>query len=197
MATPKTELSIRCDGEALAPIILEPGEYTVGSAPGCEVRIERPGIADRHVLLTVNYDEIFVEPLEGTEVRVNDRPISGYTRLWPHQRVQVGSAILEAHRQKSGPGTDESLPPSAIQIQRLIPPELHRDRRYRHSPGTRPGRHGCGAPGPRSGAAPLGRDEGAARSARFGASSSFRRRGLGHRPARAPLHPSGARARRG
>jgi serine/threonine protein kinase len=130
MVTPKTELTIRCDGEALAACVLEPGEYTVGSGPECAVRIERPGLASRHALLTVNYDELFVEPVEDAEVRVNDRPISGYTRLWPHQRVQVGSAILELHRVKSTPGTDESLPPSAHQLARLLPPDLHRDRRY-------------------------------------------------------------------
>ena len=132
MEVPQTEITIR-DGAGL--ILLQttvaPGEYVLGRSPQAELFFEAELVSREHARLTVNFDHLLIEDLGSANgTSVNGQSVTAAVRLWPNQRVQLGSAILEFHRVKATVPPDASLAPAQAAVQRLLPEELLRDRKY-------------------------------------------------------------------
>ena len=128
---PQTEVLVSASSEQIARRTVEPGEYVIGHDPSCDIVVEAEGVGERHALLTVNYDELFIEDLgSGSGTAINDRSVTEATKLWPNQKVQLGSAILQAHRIKRAPAEDETLAPSMAAVRECLPPEFFGEARY-------------------------------------------------------------------
>jgi len=103
----------------------------LGRDPGCELRIEADLVSRRHAQLTINFDHALIEDLGSSNgTSVNGQPITECTRLWPNQKIQIGSATMELHRIKSVPPPDVSLAPQTAAMQRLLPEEFLREKKY-------------------------------------------------------------------
>jgi len=131
MQIPETEIIVTKDGAELSRKTVRPGDYVIGREPECEVHVDVEQISGRHAQLTVNFDHVLIEDLGSSNgTFVNGQPITEITRLWPNQKIQVGSAMVELHRIKTVPPPDESLAPSTAAVQRLLPEEFLREKKY-------------------------------------------------------------------
>ncbi len=132
MQVPQTELFVRAaDGSELLRTSLKPGEYDIGRVADCALLVEAEGVSRRHARLTINYDHALIEDLGSSNgTSVNGQPIDGVTRLWPGQRIQIGSTTVELRRQKTLPLPDVSLAPSVAITHAILPEELLRGRKY-------------------------------------------------------------------
>jgi len=129
MQVPETEVVVTGPGGVeLLRTILIPGDYVLGRDPGCELRIEAELVSRRHAQLTINFDHALIEDLGSSNgTSVNGQPITECTRLWPNQKIQIGSTTVELHRIKSVPPPDVSLAPQTMAMQRLPPEEFLRE----------------------------------------------------------------------
>ena len=131
MQIPETEIIVTKDGAELLRKTVRPGDYVIGREPECEVQVEVEGVSGRHAQLTVNFDHVLIEDLGSSNgTFVNGQPVKEPTRLWPNQKIQVGSATVELRRIKTVPALDVSLAPSTATVKRLLPEEFLREKRY-------------------------------------------------------------------
>ena len=131
MLVPETEIIISRDGAELSRTTVRPGDYVIGCHAEVEINIVADGVAERHAQLTVNYHELFVEDL-GSEsgTFVGGKRVTESTRLWPSQKLQIGSVVLETRKVKSVADSNQSLAPDAATVRRLLPEEFLRARKY-------------------------------------------------------------------
>jgi hypothetical protein len=118
-------------------------------------------------------------------------------RLWPGQRIEVGSARLELHRRLTPAETGVTLPPAEAALQRLLPADFRSPHKYEVGGVVAQG--GMGAILDAREAAlrrtvAMTSDAGSTRRGRRGA---VRRGGVGDGTARAPEHRARPRAERG
>src|SRR6266436_1373407 len=101
MVVPRTEVLVSKDAATLARYVIEPGEYLIGREAACNIVVDADRVSRRHAKLTVNYDELFIEDAGSSHgTFVNGKPVTECTRLWPSQKVGVGTATLEFRRLK-------------------------------------------------------------------------------------------------
>src|SRR3989442_14895865 len=107
MLIPTTKIFISRDGESLTTFVVEPGEYIIGRTEDCQLVVEADLVSRHHAKLTVNYDHLLIEDLGSSNgTFVNGKPVTGSVRLWPNQKVTIGTATLEFKRQReSGDST--------------------------------------------------------------------------------------------
>ncbi len=130
MFIPETEIIITRDGVELARATVKPGDYVIGSAESSDIVVRAEDVAERHAQLTVNYHELFIENLGAGSTSVAGNAVKGCTRIWPTQKVQLGSVALETRRIKSKTSTDQSLAPETQMVRDLLPAEFLRDKKY-------------------------------------------------------------------
>ncbi len=130
MIIPEIEIIITRDGVELARSTVKPGDYVIGSAAGADIVVAADDVAERHALLTVNYHELFIEDLSSGRTSVAGSAVTKCTRIWPSQKVQIGSAALETRRVKSLIDTDQSLAPETEMVRNFLPAEFLRERKY-------------------------------------------------------------------
>jgi serine/threonine protein kinase/Leucine-rich repeat (LRR) protein len=131
MLTPETEIIVTKDGVEILRKTVRPGDYVIGREPGCEVRFDVELVSRRHAKLTVNFDHVLIQDLGSSNgTFVNGQPVTEPTRLWPNQKIQVGAATMELHRLKSVPPPDVSLSPQTAAVQRLLPEDYLREKKY-------------------------------------------------------------------
>jgi len=131
MQTPETEIIVTKDGREVLRKTVRPGDYVIGREADCDVPVEVDLVSRRHAQLTINYDHALIEDLGSSNgTFVNGQPVTESTRLWPNQKIQVGAATIELHRIKTVPPPDESLAPTTAAIQRLLPEEFLKDKKY-------------------------------------------------------------------
>jgi pSer/pThr/pTyr-binding forkhead associated (FHA) protein len=70
-------------------VLLDPGVNRVGSDPGGQVVLDRPGIGPRLCQLHVTAQGVMLDVADGA-VRVNDRPVDGLIALRPGDVVDLG-----------------------------------------------------------------------------------------------------------
>ena len=132
MQIPETEIVVTKDGAEILRKTVRPGDYIIGRGPECEVQVDAELVATRHAQLTVNFDHALIEDLGSSNgTFVNGEPIKTATRLWPNQKIQIGSG----HRRtppgsKTVPPPDVSLAPQTAAVRRLLPEEFLRDKKY-------------------------------------------------------------------
>lgn len=107
MNAPQTEFTARADdGMELLCTVLGPGEYTIGSDPGCKLRIA--GLAPRHARLTIDGEGVLIEDLGADDVvRVDGGPITGASRVREGQAIQLGAVVIELRALESAPHFEE------------------------------------------------------------------------------------------
>ncbi|MGB8168816.1 MAG: protein kinase [Chthoniobacteraceae bacterium] len=131
MLIPETEIIISRDGAELARTTVRPGDYVIGCHAEAEINVVAEGVAERHAQLTVNYHELFIEDLgSDSGTFVGGKRIAESTRLWPTQKVQIGSVVIETRKVKSATDSDQSLAPDAATVRRVLPEEFLRARKY-------------------------------------------------------------------
>ncbi len=130
MFIPETEIIITKDGAELARATVKPGDYVIGSGTDADILVQADEIADRHALLTVNYHELFIEDLGSGRTSVAGSAVTESTRIWPSQKVRIGSSCMEARRIKVPSDTDQSLAPETELVRDLLPAEFLRERKY-------------------------------------------------------------------
>src|ERR1700733_6020704 len=131
MLVPETEIIVTKDGAEILRKTVRPGDYVIGREAVCEVHLEVELVSRRHAQLTVNFDHVLIEDLGSSNGPfVNGERVTEPTRLWPNQKIQIGSATIELRRLKSASPPDASLAPQTVAVQRLLPEEFLRDRKY-------------------------------------------------------------------
>ena len=131
MPAPQTEVLITVDGVEHARHVVEPGDYVIGSHADCHIRVEADLVSHEHAKLILNYDHALVEDLgSGNGTFVNDQPVKERTRLWPSQKIRVGTATVTLRRLQGEAPTDMSLAPAQRTIRRMLPAELLREKKY-------------------------------------------------------------------
>jgi serine/threonine protein kinase len=131
MQIPETEIIVTKDGAEILRKTVRPGDYVIGREPGCEVHLDVELVSRRHAQLTVNFDHALIEDLGSSNgTFVNGQRVTEPTRLWPNQKIQIGSATVELHRVKAVSPPDVSLAPQTAAMQRLLPEEFLRDKKY-------------------------------------------------------------------
>ena len=131
MIVPQTEIVVTVGGSEVARTTVKPGDYVIGSGEGADIVIADGQVAARHAQLIVNYHEIFIESFEGAGgIFVAGKVVTESTRLWPNQKVKIGSAILETRRVKGSDDGDQSLPPETAAVRRFLPAEFLREHKY-------------------------------------------------------------------
>jgi serine/threonine protein kinase len=132
MQVPQTEITIRGEnGTVLLQKTVPPGDYVLGREPAVELCFQAELVSRRHAQLTIENDQAFIQDLGSSNgTSVNGQPITQITRLWPNQKIQVGSATVELHRVKTVPPLNTSLAPAQAAVQQLLPEELLRERKY-------------------------------------------------------------------
>ena len=84
------------DGERTLRIPLVEGEWVVGSAPDCDIRITHPTVSRNHARLTVSDDGVFIEDLESSNgTRINGESVRGTIELTHEKSIRLGSAAVE------------------------------------------------------------------------------------------------------
>ena len=130
MVVPRTEVLVSMGATALARYVIEPGEYVIGREAGCNIVVDADLVSRSHAKLTVHYDELFIEDAGSSNgTFIDGKPVTECTRLWPNQKVQVGTATLEFRRLKAG-DDGQSIPPVLANLRRLLPAEILGERKY-------------------------------------------------------------------
>ena len=130
MSAPQTEVLVTVDGSETARFVLTPGDYVVGRDPGCRIRVDAASVSGSHAKLILNYDHALVEDLGSPGgTKINGQPVREATRLWPNQKIQVGTATIELRRLKHE-ASELSLAPAQAMVRRALPEEFLREKKY-------------------------------------------------------------------
>ena len=131
MAIPQTEVLITIAGVERGRYVFAPGEYILGRDADCHIPIEAELVSRRHAKLTLNFDHALIEDLGSSNgTQVNGQPVTGATRLWPNQKIQIGAATIELRRLKAESGPDVTIIPTAEVMRRVLPEEFLREKKY-------------------------------------------------------------------
>ncbi len=132
MSAPQTEVLVTVAGTDTARYLLTPGDYVIGRNEDCPVRVEADLVSRQHAKLILNYDHALIEDLGSSNgTQVNGQPIARdeAVRLWPNQKIQVGTATIELRRLKVEV-SDQSLAPAQAMVKRVLPEEFLREKKY-------------------------------------------------------------------
>ncbi len=145
MLVPETELIISAEGQELLRRTLQPGEFTLGRSPTCDICIPSNTVSRKHARLTINFSNLFLEDLgsfNGTSV--NGGQITGRTQIWHGQQILVGTVLLKLRKICTDMEQGGSLAPA----QSLVFESLPEDVTFQHGGyqvGQLLGRGGMGA----------------------------------------------------
>lgn len=97
------------------PLLLQSGHWTIGSADDAEVRVELPGVADRHATIEVDGQDVFVTAHDAEHTQLNGRAVE-IESLHAGDRLTVGPVEFELRE----PTSDELL--SLVPEPSIAPP---------------------------------------------------------------------------
>jgi len=131
MVVPKTEVIVSKEGGQLARYVFGPGEYVLGGASECEIVVDAEPVSRRHAKLTVNYNEWIIEDLGSSSgTFVNGKAVTEPVKVWPSQRIGIGSATVILRQFQEEDAGEHSLAPATAELRRILPPELLTPRKY-------------------------------------------------------------------
>lgn len=93
----------------VTPVVLVPGELTIGSGIGCDIRLEVPGVEERHCLLKCSRGRISVQALDRRTWH-NNLPI---TQSWLRLGDRLAVGPVEFRVRAAGPW-DVLPPPESV-----------------------------------------------------------------------------------
>src|SRR6516162_8647803 len=131
MVIPETEIVVTQDGAKIAQKCVPPGDYVIGRDGSCDIPVASETVAHRHAQLTINYDHALIEDLgSDSGTFVNGQRVTESTRLWPNQKIKVGSATVELRRLKAAADPEQSLAPQTAAVRQMLPEEFLREKKY-------------------------------------------------------------------
>ncbi len=131
MFVPETEVLITSEGAELLRRVVTPGEYVIGRDVDCTLRVDVNLVSRQHARLTVNYHDLLLEDLGSSNgTFVNGERITAPTRIFPTQKIQIGTATLELRRRRADLTGEVSLAPATALVRRMLPVEFRGDRKY-------------------------------------------------------------------
>ncbi len=131
MFVPETEVLITSEGAELLRRVVTPGEYVIGRDVDCGLRVDVNLVSRQHARLTVNYHDLLLEDLGSSNgTFVNGERISVPTRIFPTQKIQIGTATMELRRRRADLTGEVSLAPATALVRRMLPVEFRGDRKY-------------------------------------------------------------------
>jgi serine/threonine protein kinase len=130
MSLPETKLTIiRPDGPTESRSFL-PGNYIIGRSPDSDIHIETPLISRSHARLTIKERECVIEDLGSSNgTFVSGEKITAVTILRIDSKVMLGPVTLEISRE-AAPAAPVSLEARREALQKLLPPEFLREKKY-------------------------------------------------------------------
>ena len=81
-------------GTERAQLLLEQRNYAIGSAPGADVVLVEGGIAPLHCELAVSTQGVQLRIPDGSQVLVNERPVTGLMALRPGDMLACGTTRI-------------------------------------------------------------------------------------------------------
>ena len=98
-------------------VLLGLGVNRVGSDPGANVVIDRPGVNPQHCRLHVTGQGVMLDVPEGTPISVNGRQVDGLIALRPGDAVDLGGVVarlagIGAHAPESSGAAETALVPA-------------------------------------------------------------------------------------
>jgi serine/threonine protein kinase len=132
MQIPLTQILVRgADGEVLVETTVGPGEYILGRSAEAGICVEADLVSRQHAQLTIDFDRIFIEDLQSANgTFVHGAPVTQVTRLWPHQKIRMGTVTVECRRVKTALAPDESISPETSALRELLPEPFLREKKY-------------------------------------------------------------------
>jgi len=89
-------LEIQTPGQPASRFELPPGSYTIGRGDACKIRLRHPEISERHALLAVRHDGVWIEDLNASNgTFLDDQRIEGRQPMRPGQRLRLGPYLLQ------------------------------------------------------------------------------------------------------
>ena len=102
---------------------LADGSYFIGSAPGCNIQIDFPGVSRRHALLSIQDGMATVKDLRSdTGTYVNGVPCDGVVQLEADSMVQIGQCVMRVSR-GAAPRPAEPQPVQVQQPEAPVAPQ--------------------------------------------------------------------------
>jgi serine/threonine protein kinase/Leucine-rich repeat (LRR) protein len=131
MPAPQTEVLITVDGVERARHVVAPGDYVIGRNEECRLRVDADHVSQQHAKLIVNYDNALIEDMgSDSGTFINDQPVKERERIWPSQKIRVGSAVVTLRRLRGEPPSDGSLAPAQRTLRDMLPAEILREKKY-------------------------------------------------------------------
>ncbi len=119
------EVHVHMDGASAAHRSLARGTHVLGSSADCDVQVAATGVSGRHARLTISPSGCFIEDAGSSNgTWVGGKRINGSTRLWPGQRVEIGTASVELRGATSVDAT------ASAAVRAMLPDEKRHDGRY-------------------------------------------------------------------
>ena len=107
------ELGIFRDGEPARGAELPPGVYVAGSGQRCRIRLDGPGVSERHAAFSVSPAGVTVEDLgSDTGTFVNAEPVSRAVRVLPTTPVTIGPYTIVVAPAAARPAAAPEPPPA-------------------------------------------------------------------------------------
>ncbi len=131
MSFPETTLTItRPDGPTETRSFL-PGIYVIGRSPDSDIHIATPLISRTHARLTINERDCVLEDLGSSNgTFIDGAKISSATVLRANEEFLLGPVTIEIRRTGSADATPVSLEARRAALQRILPPEFLREKKY-------------------------------------------------------------------
>ncbi len=106
-------------GTERAQLLLEQRNYKIGSDADADVRLTEGGIAPTHCQLAVSAQGVQLRVPEGSQVGVNERPVSGLMALRPGDTIACGATRIRLVEvaAAAGPGLSPVAHDAGTQVQ--------------------------------------------------------------------------------
>ena len=118
-------LEIQTPGQPASRFELPAGSYTIGRGDACKIRLRHPEISERHALLAVRADGVWIEDLNASNgTFLDDRRIEGRLPVLAGQRLRLGPyllLLLDAPRAAGEPAAPAAAPASHGQPETGLP----------------------------------------------------------------------------
>ena len=110
-------LEIQTPGQAASRFELPSGSYTIGRSDACKIRLRHPEISERHALLAVRPEGVWIEDLNASNgTFLNETRIVGRLPMHPGQTLRLGPyllLLLDVPATSAAPETTPPAPPPA------------------------------------------------------------------------------------
>ena len=133
-------LEIQTPGQPASRFELPTGSYTIGRGDACKIRLRHPEISERHALLAVRPNGVWIEDLNASNgTFLDEQRIEGRQPMRPGQRLRLGPYLLQLLDALPAPSEPAPAAPTAE-------PQKMPDNHDKPEPGKQPPPVAAGQP---------------------------------------------------